>query len=136
MIKLTDVQKSITNEELLEFETKFNVKLNETHKKLLLENNGGIPNHRFFDGDEFDYFLSIKYGSNSVLLDFYMRAFNDIPKGLIVFASGNGSVYAYDSAPDAGEAGKVYYVDESHDIEYIAPSFEYLLENMNDEWDV
>lgn len=135
MIKFTHSQKRISPNELSEFEKKFNVKLNETHKKLLLENNGGSPKPRCINDACFDYFFSIKYGPEDVMMESYFEFYTDIPRNLVVFAGGSGSVFAYDSNPKSGELGKVYYIDESHELEYLAPSLDYILEHMEEDED-
>ena len=100
IVNFIQEESSITNNDIIDFESNLKVQLPEKYKTLLLKFNGGIPDtdEIFCNGekDSIGCFFSIKYGSN--LIEKYIHRLQEveklIPKEYIPIAdSEGGNIY-------------------------------------------
>lgn len=134
-IEFTEVEKSIENIDIIEFENKFNIKLPENYKRLMLKFNGGVPLDRvvYSDGDELTIggFCSIKYGDillENSIYDYQIRE-KIIPVGYIPVAY-DAFDNTYSISINKIDYGKIYcrYFDTGDDEEtLVADSLEEFL---------
>ena len=133
MIKLNLSNEKINEEDLLSLESELNIKLPDSYKELMLENNGGVPLKNYFKGEYgIASFHPIKIEPNDLKSVF--ESFKDLlPSTLLAFADDmGGNSYCIDISEENN--GKVYFIDwdEPDDPEFLANSFEEFLEGLTD----
>lgn len=121
--KFINTKRSLTNDDLKQFESNFNVKIPEKIKNHYLKFNGGYPERSIFHLNGCDreyavnYFFSIGCESGKTLEKTLSIIRDDsiFPSWLIPLADEmGGDIFAYSLR--AGEEGAIYYY--SHDFEY------------------
>jgi hypothetical protein len=134
-MELIRSEQSLSLGEIQEFEKKFNIKLPQEFITLYMKYNGGRPTHQFYNGYEISFFIPIKYGYKSSLIDYKILSLKDselLPDGFLPFAHDSGGWYF---ALDLNEAnyGSVYVIrndmGDDHPV-FVAPSFKELLEGL------
>ena len=130
-MKFRNSEQKLTIQELSEFEKEFKLKLPESYKKIMLENNGGSPEKEYFQGGSV-YLDNIKYGKYP--LEKSIKILNDVlPKGFFPFADYIGQSLCIDLNEDG--YGKIYFFDETGEIELVANSFDEFMEELSDDND-
>ncbi len=116
-----NVEKTLTNEDLKEFENKFSVKLPDDFTQHYMKYNGGLPNANWSDGDEcnvpIELFLPIKYGENTI--EAKMKEYADIgfnTQNKIVIASSKEDLYMYFLSLEEETFGQIFYRKNLIDI--------------------
>ncbi len=125
-------KQKLTIDELASFEKEFKIKLPESYKDVILKNNGGSPERRYFRGGGI-YFRYIKYGDNS--LEKAIKLLEDIlPENFFPFAEYGGTSYCISLNRDENY-GKIYWVTEDGESELVCDSFEEFMEELSNNED-
>ena len=123
MNNFIDVEKSLTEYDLKEFEKKFNIMMPQTIKNHYLKYNGGYPEKTVFYSEEDDieytinYFFSIGCNGGMKIEEILplLRDENVFPNWLVPLADDiGGDLFTYSIRN--GEEGAIYYY--SHEFEY------------------
>lgn len=118
-----NTKRSLTNDDLKQFESKFNVVMPEKIKRHYLKYNGGYPERNIFklDGNEreyaVNYFFSIGCEGGKTIEKIWPIIRDDtvFPSWLVPLADEmGGDIFAYSIR--AGEEGSIYYY--SHEFDY------------------
>jgi len=127
-------EQKLTIEELQDFENKLDTKLPESYKEFILENNGGIPEKRYFGDYAISRFFSIKYGEDGGKIEYVKRVLgNAIPKEFLPMADDEGGwLFCLSLAEDT--YGQIYFCPlDRNEVELIANSFEEFLGGLTEE---
>ncbi len=136
MINIKKSYPNIIEGDIINFEQAFKVKLPIGYKKFILEHNGGVPEKIFFLKNDADVvlnkFLPMKYSNYSVenyLDDFHFNHQNFIP--IAEDAFGNLILLKCDT-----EEGVIcFWNHESSIVRQVSNSFEYFIENLQENID-
>ncbi len=130
-MKFKNTEKKITQEDLNLFLLEKDLTLPNSYKSYILKNNGGKPEKEFISGIKIHYFHPIKYGKYSleeVLIDFK----DVLPKGFFPFADDGGGNPLCISTNEE-DFGKIYiYFTDDGQIDFLASSFEELINGLTE----
>jgi hypothetical protein len=137
---LRSTEKKLTRDEIQDFENTLGVSLPDSFVNFYLLYNGGIPNLRYYQGNELSFFHHIKYGDKRTTIIYVINLLKEaerLPEGYIPFASDSGGWYYCLSTNEPNE-GIIYVlpngiVDQSPI--FIAESFEDLINGLTDQID-
>lgn len=130
MIKISDSEKKIKSEDILQFIQEWEVSLPENYKKFLMKFNGGVlyDYHPFLSS-----FNSVKYAENNSLLedaiDIYIVKNKDFSKFFLPIATTHSDNPITICLEEGENYGKifVFYLDRDDNPEIVANSLEELL---------
>ncbi len=117
-------KRELTNRDIIELESKINVKLPSDYKRFLLLHNGGHPKQNCYpciddnmEGSDIDSFLAFYEGSiNSLITD--INIYEDrIPKGFIPIACDSGGNLVCLGIGD-DKYGMIYFWEHEEEVEY------------------
>jgi len=127
-----DTSFSLTEEDLIKFEKKFDIVIPDLIKKHYLKNNGGYPERTVFYDEENDcdytvnYFYSIGCEDEGMSLEKIMPLLRDeniFPSWLVPLADDEGGdIFAYSIREE--DNGAIYYY--SHEFDYEEDPEEYI----------
>lgn len=125
-MKFTLSEQKLTPQEFDTFEQKYNIKLPQAYRDVILAYNGGFPEKRYFNGGVV-YFDPIKYGEDTIemVIDTLPKEFLDdlayFPFGMV---SGRHLCIEING-------GAIWYIDSSGEFDLIADSFEEFMERLS-----
>lgn len=131
MIIFKDTEQKLTNQEISEFETQFNIKLPELYKTHILNYNGGYPEINLFFDESYpiDNFKPIKYGNYTI-----EKSINNLsehlPQKSLPFAdSTSGVIYMILNDSDYE---KIYVMYSDGQTDFLANSFKDFIDGLSE----
>lgn len=124
--------KSISNQELETFKSKYRFQLPDEYEEIILESNGGYPDKSVFKGLQEIYFRPIKYGEFTIEDSISALDSVTIPASLVPFAHFDGGLLFLNGR---GYPFEVYKMYEDSDLIEVASSFEAFLDGLEEEED-
>ncbi len=131
-MKLNSTKQKLTPQEIDDFEKQHDFTLPTVYKKMMLENNGGYPEKKYFNGS-LVYFLPINHGNWTLNKSMELTTIPALKK-FVPFCDINEGFLAL--SLDFGENyGKIYQVGEDGEITSVADSIENFIDRLANEFE-